>query len=652
MKNIILVFFIILRHLTQYFGNATVINLLTYSFASTAENLNQTESENAFKKYMEKKNLNITLNIEVMIFENPSDSYANFKSLVETSLRKSNDKTSNNKNKYDIYVYSNQYTNIYAPYLLDLKNFLPKEYIAMYNSKVVKETCTYKNELNKEDEVVGLPMFVSYDVLYSNKMILNKYNKTIPKTWDELIDTCEYIMEKEKNDPELICYNGLFDESEQGLNSLYEFIYSCRDSINSTYPNPQDPTFINSLNFLKKLKEKVASDDIFKSNENFTILKFSTGKFVFLKYWLVGNPMLDFLKIIFGISKLPGIKEGIYGTLVSGNNIGIIRNITDDKREASLEVLKYYTSKEYQKEVFKNRYGAIALDELLDEEELCEDGLCDILKDAQFIVKPKFIRDGPTNYGKRYQKYIYQFLYNKNTTMDETLKKINDITKVYYVSLRTDDSYVGLIYFIFSLATSALMLLSLIFLFRDNFHPYFMFLPDDFWIITVLGSILLLWIPCISYGEVETIKCHLKPLLIAIGYTLSLCPTFYKLIALFPEEYKMIRWIVKHKYIFLLFNIVIDILLCSISLINPYTSQYVLVEDGESFKKCKYNGIYSVIILFVYKFLVFFVMLFLVFVEWNNITSFYDMKPILMIIYVDFLFIVLISVFHIINIKN
>jgi len=55
MKNIILVFFIILRHLTQYFGNATVINLLTYSFASTAENLNQTESENAFKKYMEKK---------------------------------------------------------------------------------------------------------------------------------------------------------------------------------------------------------------------------------------------------------------------------------------------------------------------------------------------------------------------------------------------------------------------------------------------------------------------------------------------------------------------------------------------------------------------------------------------------------------------
>jgi len=53
-------------------------------------------------------------------------------------------------------------------------------------------------------------MCLTYEVLYSNKELLNKYNKPIPKTWDELIETCNYIMERE-NDPELICYNGLFD---------------------------------------------------------------------------------------------------------------------------------------------------------------------------------------------------------------------------------------------------------------------------------------------------------------------------------------------------------------------------------------------------------------------------------------------------------
>jgi len=47
--------------------------------------------------------------------------------------------------------------------------------------------------------------------MYSNKELLSKYNKPIPQTWDELIETCKYIMEKEKDDNELICYNGLFD---------------------------------------------------------------------------------------------------------------------------------------------------------------------------------------------------------------------------------------------------------------------------------------------------------------------------------------------------------------------------------------------------------------------------------------------------------
>jgi len=50
------------------------------------------------------------------------------------------------------------------------------------------------------------------DVLYSNDILLKKYNKEIPKTWDELLKTSKYILEKEKiNNSKLIKYNGLFD---------------------------------------------------------------------------------------------------------------------------------------------------------------------------------------------------------------------------------------------------------------------------------------------------------------------------------------------------------------------------------------------------------------------------------------------------------
>ena len=49
----------------------------------------------------------------------------------------------------------------------------------------------------------------------------------------------------------------IYLDSDQGLNSLYEFIYSCRDSYNSTYPNLDDQSFINSLEMLKRLKTEV-----------------------------------------------------------------------------------------------------------------------------------------------------------------------------------------------------------------------------------------------------------------------------------------------------------------------------------------------------------------------------------------------------------
>jgi len=50
-----------------------------------------------------------------------------------------------------------------------------------------------------------------YSVFYSNKKLLNIYNKRIPKLWDELIETSKYILRKEKEKgSNIIGYNGLF----------------------------------------------------------------------------------------------------------------------------------------------------------------------------------------------------------------------------------------------------------------------------------------------------------------------------------------------------------------------------------------------------------------------------------------------------------
>jgi len=54
--------------------------------------------------------------------------------------------------------------------------------------------------------------------LYSNINLLNKYGKPIPKTWNEVIEIGEYILQKEREEnpeTELIGYNGYANSTQK-----------------------------------------------------------------------------------------------------------------------------------------------------------------------------------------------------------------------------------------------------------------------------------------------------------------------------------------------------------------------------------------------------------------------------------------------------
>eukprot|EP00833_Pecoramyces_ruminatium_P018732 jgi/Orpsp1_1/1192764/evm.model.d7180000095714.1 len=98
-------------------------------------------------------------------------------------------------------------------------------------------------------------------VLYSNEKLLKKYNKRVPKTWDELIETGKYILNEEKklNNTNLTIYNGLFNEKENGICSIYEFIYSFRDSVDSEFPDLLSQNALDALKMMKKIKNEISS---------------------------------------------------------------------------------------------------------------------------------------------------------------------------------------------------------------------------------------------------------------------------------------------------------------------------------------------------------------------------------------------------------
>jgi len=613
------------------------INISAFSFNNETQIFYKEIIENEFQKYAQENGLDISLKMTLLNYGTPTDSYESF---VEKSLQNSNSNKNNNKNKYEIYFYDNKYTNMYGPYLTDLRDVISKELIEINDAKLLNETCTYNGQL------IGIPMGVSYEVLYSNKELLNKHYKPTPKTWEELIDTCKYIMEQE-NDSDLICYNGLFDDTDAGLYSIYEFVYSGRNKVNSTYPGPEEKSFADSLKMLNRIKNEVSSNTIFSANENFTFNKLMNGKAIFLKYWLIGEPLLS--QLPYYITLLPGLKRGVSGSMVGGSNIGIIKDLDNDKREATYEVFNFLISKYFKKRMFENGMAITSVPELLNDKELCKTTPCDLIKEIQFTGEPTFL-EGVIENKKRYKKYIYEFLY-KDQSLEDTIKKVNNILKVYYVSLDTENSYVGLIYFIVFALSISLMLLSLIFTFMKSFKEYFRFLPVDMWVITVIGCVIIFCQPLISYGPVSPVKCYLKILLISLGYTISVCPTLYKLVAQFPGQGKIPSWVNNNRYLFLLGNILIDLLLNSISLASPYSSVSVTVEDGESFKTCKFDNI-NLIIVFVYKFIVIFVFLYLIFVEWNITSTLYDVRLTVAAIYGNILTFILVYVFNFFEIKN
>lgn len=57
------------------------------------------------------------------------------------------------------------------------------------------------------------PVNIDFVVLYTNENYINKYNKPVPTTWEELLETSKFILQEEAkvNNTNLLAYNGLFN---------------------------------------------------------------------------------------------------------------------------------------------------------------------------------------------------------------------------------------------------------------------------------------------------------------------------------------------------------------------------------------------------------------------------------------------------------
>ncbi|OUM63573.1 hypothetical protein PIROE2DRAFT_9855, partial [Piromyces sp. E2] len=261
------------------------------------------------------------------------------------------------------------------------------------------------------------PATIDFSGLFSNKPLLDKYNKTVPETWEELIETSKYIIEQEKanNNKNIIAYNGLYGDN--GMCSLIEFIYSCRESYDSPFPKLTSKTAIDAIELIKRIKEEISSDEIFSNNLDYSIMKIFNGEALFIKFYYIPGFINQYSPYI--VSRMPGIKKGISGSIQVGYNIGIVSNIDEDKLIPAIEAVKYMTSLEVQKELALKELIISGITSLYYEDNVCSNiRFCEFYRNPQIIMKPKNIYN-LDNYYEKFTNYFYEFLYKNGKASDD-----------------------------------------------------------------------------------------------------------------------------------------------------------------------------------------------------------------------------------------
>ena len=357
----------------------------------------------------------------------------------------------------------------------------------------------------------------------------------------------------------------------------------------------------------------------------------------------------------FEMTNIPGIREGLTGTILSGYNIGISNNIDKERLSSAVEVVKFMTSKATQKKLVLQNQIVSAITSIYEEEDVCANiKNCKMFRDPQPIAKPVDLTNNFNEYSSRFTNYFYDFLY-RNEDPSKMLKAMVDLSKIYDVNINSKETYLGLITVILFSIFILLMIFSLLFLHIERFNKCYTFLSNSSWYLIIFGIICILSSGYTKFGMVTNFKCHLHNVLISLGYSLIYVPVLSKLLINIPEENKITKWIKKSNSKFILMLITFNMILNGLSFIDKYNIVNIILNEGENFQKCKMNRIFTIaiyILLIIYYVLIILVLLLLIFAEWNLQKIKNDIRFVLSSIYMNIITFVMLFIFNFLEINN
>lgn len=287
---------------------------------------------------------------------------------------------------------------------------------------------------------------------------------------------------------------------------------------------------------------------------------------------------------------------------------------------------------------------------------VCNTVDCDTLSSLQFFNKPlNYYDDNYDDYASAFLDIINEFFYVKNATVEATLGKIGDLTRIYDVDV---SSTAGSLTIVLLGIVGVIMIASYLLIFDRKYNIYFMFLNNTYWGVFLIGTVLILMYGIVSLGEMNQDKCNLRFVVLSLGIPISFSPLLLRLIVLYPENNKISEHINRNFSNYLCCHVLFELALCTAYLLFPFdvTNHLLNVSDGlENFQSCDCKTGMNKAILVIdiaEKGLEIFVFAVLIFAEWNIKATKSDIVSLTIAIICDIIAFTLYAVFYFMEFKN
>ena len=211
----------------------------------------------------------------------------------------------------------------------------------------VIDALTYNGKLS------AMPWYVDGGMLYYRKDLLEKYNKPVPKTWDDMLATAKEIQSKENN-PKLQQFVWQGKQAEVLVCDFVEFLGSAGGSILNTQgkSNADSPEFLKTLKFMKKLTDdKISPKSVLTFDEEPSRTVFTDGNAIFHRNWsyvwsVAQDPKQSKVVNKVGVAPLPSFDGNNSSSTMGGYQFMVAKN--SKKKDAAIKFAQFLSSKESQ----------------------------------------------------------------------------------------------------------------------------------------------------------------------------------------------------------------------------------------------------------------------------------------------------------------